>query len=66
MRPALTIREFLSQYQHKLKPSFCSRKTGLERENKLPRLASDTFDAAYYFNIQRQNQAITRDGITAQ
>lgn len=53
MRPALTIREFLKQYQHKLNLSFSSREIGLEREIKLSRQAVDTFDAADYFNVIR-------------
>jgi HPr kinase/phosphorylase len=53
MTPALTIREFLNQYQQKLKLSFTSRQIGLDREIKLSRQAADTFDAADYFNVIR-------------
>ncbi|MCP4389729.1 MAG: hypothetical protein GY802_15650, partial [Gammaproteobacteria bacterium] len=53
MRPALTIRAFLNQYQQKLKLSFSSGEIGLDREIKLSRQAADTFDAADYFNVIR-------------
>lgn len=53
MRPALTLREFLNQYQQKLKLSFSSTQTGLDREIRLSRQAADTFDAADYFNVIR-------------
>ena len=46
MRPDLKIREFLSQYQQKLKLDFSSRPVGLERKIKLSRQVSSTFDAA--------------------
>lgn len=58
MRPALKIREFLSQYQQKLKLDFSSRPVGLEREIKLSRQASDTFDAADYFNVIRTSSIV--------
>jgi len=53
MRPSLTISDFLKRYQQKLKLSFTSRETGLDREIKLSRQAGDTFDAADYFNVIR-------------
>jgi len=74
MRSSLIIREFLSRYQQKLKLTFTSREVGLEREIKLSRQASNTFDAADYFNllqingynaaqdfIPRQKQAVSQD-----
>jgi HPr kinase/phosphorylase len=53
MTPSLKIHDFLNRYQHKLQLEFTSREVGLEREIKLSRQASDTFDAADYFNIIR-------------
>ncbi len=58
MRPSLKIHEFFNQYQHKLKLSFASRQIGLDREIKLSRLASDTFDAADYFNVIRTSSIV--------
>jgi HPr kinase/phosphorylase len=58
MRPSLKIREFLSRYQQKLKLNFTSRKVGLEREIKLSRQASNTFDAADYFNVIRTSSIV--------
>ena len=58
MRPSLIIREFLSRYQHKLKLNFTSREIGLEREIKLSRQASNTFDAADYFNVIRTSSIV--------
>jgi len=58
MRPSLTINEFLSQYQQKLKLSFSSRRIGLDREIKLSRQASNTFDAADYFNVIRTSSIV--------
>lgn len=58
MRPALKIRDFLFQYQQKLKLDFTSRRVGLEREIKLSRLAADTFDAADYFNVIRTSSIV--------
>ena len=56
MIPALNIREFLSQYQQKLKPDFSSRAAGLEREIKLSRQAADTFDAASLNRLLQVNE----------
>lgn len=58
MRPSLKIREFLSRYQQKLKLNFTSREVGLEREIKLSRQASNTFDAADYFNVIRTSSIV--------
>ena len=58
MRPSLKIRDFLNQYQHKLQLEFTSREVGLEREIKLSRQASDTFDAADYFNVIRTSSVV--------
>ncbi|MDH3858699.1 MAG: HPr(Ser) kinase/phosphatase, partial [Gammaproteobacteria bacterium] len=58
MRSALKIRDFLSQYQQKLKLDFNSRPVGLEREIKLSRQASNTFDAADYFNVIRTSSIV--------
>jgi serine kinase of HPr protein (carbohydrate metabolism regulator) len=56
MRPSLIIRQFLSRYQQKL--NFTSREVGLEREIKLSRQASNTFDAADYFNVIRTSSIV--------
>ena len=53
MNSALTIREFLNQYQDQLKLNFISARIGLEREIKLSRQTVDTFEAADYFNVIR-------------
>ena len=53
MRPSLSLREFLNQYQHKLDLSFSSDRIGLDREIQVSRQASNTFDAADYFNVIR-------------
>ncbi|MEM7563749.1 MAG: HPr(Ser) kinase/phosphatase [Pseudomonadota bacterium] len=58
MRPGLTIREFLNQYQNQLKLGFASTQTGLDREIKLSRQASDTFEAADYFNVIRTSSIV--------
>ena len=58
MRPSLKIRDFLSQYQHKLQLDFTSREVGLEREIKLSRQVADTFDAADYFNAIRTSSVV--------
>ena len=58
MRPSLKIREFLSRYQQKLKLNFTSREVGLDREIKLSRQASNTFDAADYFNVIRTSSIV--------
>jgi hypothetical protein len=58
MTPSLKIRDFLKQYQHKLKLEFTSRQIGLDREIKLSRQAADTFDAADYFNVIRTSSVV--------
>lgn len=58
MRPSLKIRDFLSQYQHKLQLQFTSREVGLDREIMLSRQAADTFDAADYFNVIRTSSVV--------
>jgi len=58
MTPSLKIHEFLNQYQQKLKLSFTSRQVGLNCEIKLSRQASDTFDAADYFNVIRTSSVV--------
>jgi HPr kinase/phosphorylase len=58
MRSTLKLQDFLSQYQQKLKLSFISREIGLKREIKLSRQASDTFDAADYFNVIRTSSVV--------
>lgn len=58
MRPALKIRDFLDQYQQKLKLEFISRRIGLDREIQLSRQAADTFDAADYFNVIRTSSVV--------
>jgi HPr kinase/phosphorylase len=58
MTPSLKIREFLNQYQHKLKLEFTSRQIGLDREIKLSRQAADTYDAADYFNVIRTSSVV--------
>ena len=58
MTPSLKIREFLNQYQHKLKLEFTSRQIGLDREIMLSRQAADTFDAADYFNVIRTSSVV--------
>ena len=58
MRPALKIRDFLDQYQQKLKLEFISRQVGLDREIQLSRQAADTFDAADYFNVIRTSSVV--------
>jgi HPr kinase/phosphorylase len=58
MRPSINIREFLNQYQKKLKLEFTSRQVGLDREIKLSRQAADTFDAADYFNVIRTSSVV--------
>jgi HPr kinase/phosphorylase len=58
MRPSIKIRDFLDQYQHRLKLEFTSRQVGLEREIKLSRQAADTFDAADYFNVIRTSSVV--------
>ena len=74
MRPALKIREFLSQYQQSPRLDFSTRRVDLEPEIKLSRQASDTFaattrnhllqvngyNAAQDF-IRRQNQALVQN-----
>jgi len=77
MRSALKIREFLFQYQQKLKLDFSYRPVDLEREIKLSRQASDTFEAttrnhslqvkgynAAQNSIMRQNQALAQNPAT--
>ena len=58
MSPSLKIHEFLNQYQPKLKLKFTSRQIGLNREIKLSRQESDTFDAADYFNVIRTSSIV--------
>jgi HPr kinase/phosphorylase len=58
MTPSLKIREFLNQYQHKLRLEFTSRQIGLDREIMLSRQAADTFDAADYFNVIRTSSVV--------
>lgn len=58
MRPSLRIRDFLEQYQQKLKLEFISREVGLEREIQLSRQVADTFDAADYFNVIRTSSVV--------
>ena len=58
MRPSIKIREFLNQYQRKLKLEFTSRQIGLDREIQLSRQAADTFDAADYFNVIRTSSVV--------
>ena len=58
MRSSLIIREFFSRYQQKLKLNFTSREVGLEREIELLRQASNTFDAADYFNVIRTSSIV--------
>ncbi|MCP4979976.1 MAG: HPr(Ser) kinase/phosphatase [Gammaproteobacteria bacterium] len=58
MRSSLKLQDFLNQYQDKLKLSFTSRQIGLQREIKLSRQASDTFDAADYFNVIRTSSIV--------
>ncbi len=58
MRPALTIRQFLDQYQPQLKLSFTSARVGLDREIKLSRQTVDTFEAADYFNVIRTSSIV--------
>lgn len=58
MSPALTIRQFLDQYQPQLKLSFTSAKIGLDREIKLSRQTVDTFEAADYFNVIRTSSIV--------
>ena len=58
MRPSIKIREFLNQYQQKLKLEFASSKVGLDREIQLSRQAADTFDAADYFNVIRTSSVV--------
>ena len=58
MRPSINIREFLHRYQQKLKLEFTSREVGLEREIMLSRQASDTFEAADYFNVIRTSSVV--------
>jgi HPr kinase/phosphorylase len=58
MTPSLKIRDFLNQYQHKLKLAFTSRQIGLDREIMLSRQAADTFDAADYFNVIRTSSVV--------
>jgi len=55
MRPAFITRKFPSQYQQKLKLDPSSRPVGLEREIKLSRQASDTFDAAMLNHLLQIN-----------
>ena len=58
MRPGLNIRDFLDQYQNQLKLAFASAEIGLEREIKLSRQASDSFEAADYFNVIRTSSIV--------
>ncbi len=58
MRPALLIRDFFHQYQPKLQLTFSSAKIGLDREIKLSRLASDTYEAVDYFNVIRTSSVV--------
>ena len=58
MRSSIIIREFLSRYQQKPKLTFTSCVVGFEREIKLPRQASNTFDAADYFNVIRTSSIV--------
>ena len=58
MRPALTIHQFLDQYQPQLKLSFTSARIGLDREIKLSRQTIDTFEAADYFNVIRTSSIV--------
>ena len=58
MRPSLKIRDFLKQYQQKLKLEFTSRQLGLDREIQLSRQAADTFDAADYLNVIRTSSVV--------
>lgn len=58
MRPSIKIRDFLNQYQQKLKLEFISGQVGLDREIKLSRQAGDTFDAADYFNVIRTSSVV--------
>ena len=46
MRPVLKIREFISQYQQKLKLDSSSHPAGLVCETELSRQTPDNFDAA--------------------
>ena len=67
MRSASKIREFLSQYQQKLKLDFSSRPVGLERRIKLPCQASDTCDAATLNHLLQINgYKAAQDFITLQ
>jgi HPr kinase/phosphorylase len=58
MTASLKIDQFLTRFQHKLKLSFASREIGLDREIKLSRQASDTFEAADYFNVIRTSSVV--------
>ena len=58
MSPALTIRQFLDQYQLQLKLNFTSARIGLDREIKLSRQAVDTYEAADYFNVIRTSSIV--------
>ncbi len=50
MRSSLIIRESLSRYQQKLKLNFTSREVGLEREIKLSRQASNSFEVPVLYS----------------
>ena len=58
MRPSLEIRQSLHQYQHKLQLTFVSAEIGLDRQIKLTRQTSDTFEAADYFNVIRTSSIV--------
>ena len=58
MSTPLTVREFLNQFQSKLKLSFASSEIGLEREIRLSRQAANTYEAADYFNAIRTSSVV--------
>ncbi|MCP4487225.1 MAG: HPr(Ser) kinase/phosphatase [Gammaproteobacteria bacterium] len=58
MTPSLEIEEFLTRYQKKLALSFTSGVVGQQRQIKLSRLTSDSYEAVDYFNVIRTSSVV--------